>query len=75
METPNVENIFVSTLTFNYDYTHITKLPKIVIKRLLQFLGFTKIEFIYLHPAKDKYDTRYDELLYGPQDLAIIAYK
>jgi len=75
METPNVENIIVGNTTFYYDHTHILKLPKLMIETVLKFVGFRKIKFIYLHPAKEKFDSKYDELLYGPQDLAIIAYK
>lgn len=75
METPNIENILVSSITFNYDHTHRLKLPRLMIETLLKFLGFTKIKFIYLHSAKNKYDSKYDHLFYGPQDLGIIAYK
>ena len=75
METPNIENVLVSSTTFNYDHTHSLKLPKLIIETLLKFLGFTKIKFIYLHPSKDKYNTEYDRLFFGPQDLGIIAYK
>ena len=75
METPNVENIIVGSTTFYYDHTHILKLPKLMIETVLKFVGFKKIKFIYLHPAKEKLDSKYGELLYGPQDLGIIAYK
>lgn len=75
METPNIENILVSNLTFYYDYTHQLKLPSLLIKSLLEFIGFSRVEFLYLHPARNKNVTEYDKLLYGPQDLGIIAYK
>ena len=75
METPNIENILVSSLTFYYDHTHQLKLPRLLIKSLLEFIGFRKIKFLYLHPAKNKNITKDDELLYGPQDLGVIAYK
>jgi len=75
LETPNIENIIVSSLTFNYDHTHKLKVPKIIIQMLLEFIGFTKIQFLYLHPAKKNNKTQINKLFYGSQDLGIIAYK
>lgn len=75
LETPNIENIIVSSITFNYDHTHVQKLPKVFLHTLLKFIGFSKIEFLYLHPAKSIVSTEADRLLFGAQDLGVIAYK
>lgn len=64
LETPNVENIRVGSSSFFLDYTHKLKLPSLLLKTLLTYLGFKKIEFLYLHPEE-----------FGAQDLGIIAFK
>jgi len=64
LETPNVENIKVGSTSFYLDHTHKLKLPSLLLKTLLKYLGFTKIEFLYLHP--DKLEA---------QDLGVVAYK
>ncbi len=75
LETPNVENIVVSSTTFHYDHTHIQKLPKLLLQIMLEFNKFAKIEYLYLSPAKSKISTDIDHLLFGEQDLGVIAYK
>ena len=75
LETPNIENMRVSSTTFYYDHTHIQKLPKVFLHTLLKFIGFSKIEFLYLHPEKSIVSTETDRLLFGAQDLGVIAYK
>lgn len=62
LETPNVENIRVGASSFYLDYTHRIKLPSLLIKTLLEYLGFKKIEFLYLQPEE-----------FGAQDLGIIT--
>ena len=63
LETPNVENLKVGSTSFFLDYTHKLKLPSLLIKILLEYLGF-KVELLYLHPNET-----------GAQDLGIIATK
>lgn len=75
LETPNVENIKVGSTTFNLDYTHKLKLPSILIKTLLEYLDFKKIEFLYLQPEKKTIRNDVEHLIFGPQDLGVIAYK
>lgn len=65
LETPNVENIKVGSTSFYLDYTHKLKLPSLLLKTLLEYLGFTKIEFLYLQ--RDNYKEA--------QDLGVVAYK
>jgi len=64
LETPNVENVKVGSSSFFLDPTHKLKLPSLLLKTLLEYLGFTRIEFLYLHP--DKLEA---------QDLGVVAYK
>lgn len=64
LETPNVENVSVGSFSFYLDPTHKLKLPSLLLKTLLEYLGFKKIEFLYLQPNKQ-----------GAQDLGIVAYK
>lgn len=75
LETPNVENIKVGSTSFYLDYTHKLKLPSLLLKTLLEYLGFTKIEFLYLQPEKGTIKNGIEQLIYGAQDLGIIAYK
>lgn len=65
LETPNVENVRVSSSSFFLDYTHQLKLPSLLIKTLLKYFGFKKVEFLYLQ--EDKYKEA--------QDLGVVAYK
>lgn len=75
LETPNIENVIVSSTSFYYDYTHAQKLPREVLDKLLDYLGFTKIMFLPLHPIKAKPKGTVERFLFGSQDMGIIAYK
>lgn len=75
LETPNIENIKVSSNTFNLDYTHKLRLPSLLIKTLLEYLDFKKIEFLYLQLEKNQIKDDVERLLYGAQDLGVVAYK
>lgn len=65
METPNIENIRVGSSSFFLDPSHKLKLPSLLIKTLLKYFGFRKIEFLYLQQDKHK----------EAQDLGVVAYK
>lgn len=75
LETPNVENIKVGSNSFNLDYTHKLRLPSLLIKTLLEYLDFKKIEFLYLQPERKQIKDDVERLIYGAQDLGVIAYK
>lgn len=75
IETPNIENLIVSGTTFYYDYTHKCKFPKHLIQTMLEFIGFSQIEFIPLHPIKVQPKNKIENLLFGSQDMGIIAFK
>lgn len=74
-ETPNIENVTVSSTSFYIDHTHISKLPPDFMKSMFEFFEFKKIEILYNIQIKDKYETDYDRFLFGPMDYAIVAYK
>ncbi len=74
LETPNIENVIVSTKTFYYDPTHIQKLPRIFLLTLLEFFGFKDITFLPIHPSKEQNNTEIDNILFGPQDMGVVAY-
>lgn len=75
LETPNTENIKVSSTAFNFDPTHKLKIPSLLIRILLDYLRFIKIKFLYLHPIKKKLTGEIDQHIFGAQDLGIIATK
>lgn len=75
LETPNIANLQVSSLNFYYDFSHIQKIPPVLLQYLLRFVGFSKIKFLYLHPIKKKLTGEVDQLIFGAQDLGIIARK
>lgn len=75
LETPNIENIKVGSNSFNLDYTHKLRMPSLLIKTLLEYLNFKKIEFLYLQPEKKQIKDDVERLIYGAQDLGVVAYK
>lgn len=75
LETPNIENIVVSSTSFYHDHTHVHKVTREVLDKLLGYIGFSKIIFLPLHPIKSKPRSVAERYLFGSQDLGIIAYK
>ncbi len=82
-ETPNPENLIVSTQTFYLDPTHRNPLPPNLLSFCANYVGFSKIK---VHasssypveariPGRGATNQKLNELLFGPQDYAIIAYK
>ena len=83
-ETPNPENIFVSSYSFYLDPTHRHPLPSQMVEFLAEARGLCGVEILYLHPYGEEYklkedkselSERFEKLFYGPQDYAIIGYK
>ncbi|MCW6037300.1 methyltransferase domain-containing protein [Spirulina subsalsa FACHB-351] len=82
-ETPNPQNILVSTRTFYLDPTHRNPLPSDLIQFLLDNTGFEPVEVLPLHPYEEalqikgteELTQRFNQYFYGPQDYAIIGYK
>jgi O-antigen chain-terminating methyltransferase len=84
-ETPNPNNIFVSSRYFYLDPTHHHPIPPLLGRFLVEARGFERVEILELHPwpAEHRVDTstggdiaaRFNECFYGPQDYAIIGWK
>lgn len=84
-ETPDVENLLVSSRSFYYDPTHRTPLPAPLFQVLLEARGFDSIETLKLNPAPEEWRMKSTEApalaemlnqrFYGAQDYAIIARK
>ena len=81
-ESPNCKNLVVGAAQFNIDPTHRNPVFPETAEFMLQSHGFERISLEYLSPVPGvKFDTSTRELatikdmLYGPQDFAVIAYK
>ena len=85
LETPNPNNMFVSSRYFYLDPTHRHPVPPLLGRFLLEARGFERIEILELHPWPEEHhvDTvtggdvaaRFNECFYGPQDYAVIGWK
>jgi 2-polyprenyl-3-methyl-5-hydroxy-6-metoxy-1,4-benzoquinol methylase len=84
-ETPNPNNMFVSSRYFYLDPTHRHPIPPALGRFLAEARGFERVEILELHPwpVEHRVETstcgdvaaRFNELFYGPQDYAIIGWK
>jgi SAM-dependent methyltransferase len=83
-ETPNPQNVLVSTLGFYNDPTHRTPLPSTLLKFVAEVKGLRHIKLLQLHPFPEAYRVheagleiaqRFNELFYGPQDYALVGWK
>ena len=80
-ETPNPRNLIVGATTFHIDPTHRRPLPAEVLTTLMDTAGFHPVEARPLHPsetreavvAEGRLDPDIADLLFGPQDLAVIG--
>jgi SAM-dependent methyltransferase len=83
-ETPDPDNVLVGSCNFYLDPTHKKPLPSLLVKLLLEAIGFGSINIMNLHPNKvlskieDGNSTNskiiYDHF-FGAQDYGIIGYK
>lgn len=81
VETPNVRNVLVGATTFHIDPTHLSPMPAEVLTTLFDTIGFHPVEPRPLHPSdtregflrEGRADPHIAELLFGPQDLAVLA--
>ena len=81
-ESPNCKNLMVGACHFYVDPTHCNPVFPETAEFMLASRGFEEIQIEYLNPVAD---VRFDastrdlatlrDLLYGPQDFGIIAYK
>ena len=82
-ETPNPENLIVGACNFYYDPTHLNPLPPEPMRFVLEARGFGSIEIMRLHPNSDamikegsaQVQAAINEMMFGPQDYALVAYK
>ena len=81
-ESPNCKNLVVGACNFNIDPTHRNPVYPETAEFMLASHGFEKIRIEYLSPVPNPrfYDTTPElatikDLLYGPQDFGVIAYK
>lgn len=81
LETPNPENLCVGANSFYNDPTHRNPLPPELLRFLVDQRGFAEAEILRLRPspveehlkANNEDARRLNELLFGPQDYAVIA--
>lgn len=78
-ETPNPENILVSTNTFYFDPSHLRPLPPELLLFAFEVTGFKDTEIIRSYPLKNTNETNLDDEIfkrfYGPRNYAVIGYK
>jgi SAM-dependent methyltransferase len=83
LETPNPTNLLVGAATFYIDPTHGRPLHPETLRFLVTDRGLERAEVRFLHPLEDArlpdegnpIAARLNELLYGPQDYAVLAYR
>mgnify|MGYP001203843125 CR=1 FL=1 len=82
IETPNPENVLVSSNYFYLDPTHRHPIPPQLMHLIFEWHGLDRIETHYLHPWESakfhsggEAEARLNELLYGPMDYALIGWK
>jgi O-antigen chain-terminating methyltransferase len=80
-ETPNPENIMVSSYNFYLDPTHRNPLPGPMVRFLLESRGLSRVEVMMLNPldhqvkGDDELTIRFNSLFFGPRDYAVIGRK
>lgn len=83
-ETPNPQNVLVSSYSFYLDPTHRHPLPSSTVKFIAEARGLCRVEIMPLHPfpATERVQEadldvaqRFNEYFYGPQDYAVLGWK
>lgn len=80
-ETPNPENIMVSSYNFYLDPTHRNPLPGPVARFLLESRGLSRVRVMMLNPLEHKIEgegeliLRFNDLFFGPRDYAVVGHK
>ena len=81
-ESPNCKNLVVGATNFYIDPTHRNPVFPETAEFMLKLTGFDPVELKYLSPVetpgfpgKTQQTKVLNELLYGPQDFGVIAYK
>ncbi len=82
-ETPNPHNLLVGCNNFYIDPTHRNPLPSELTRFLLEYIGFSSVEIVNLHPFNDEVKLkgteeviqRFNDCFYGSQDYAVVGIK
>jgi len=83
-ETPNPQNVLVSTQEFYIDPSHYHPLPSVLLKFIAEVKGLHRVKVLYLHPFPETQRVqengldvakRFNDLFYGPRDYALIGWK
>ncbi len=76
-ETPNPENLLTGACNFYMDPTHRNPLPPKLLEFLLKARGFSRVTVLRLHPndSIQLQDPIVQDLLFGPQDYAVLGWK
>jgi SAM-dependent methyltransferase len=83
-ETPNPQNVLVSTHEFYIDPSHHHPLPSSLLKFIAEVKGLSRVKLLYLHPFPETLRVqeaglavarRFNELFYGPRDYAVVGWK
>jgi 2-polyprenyl-3-methyl-5-hydroxy-6-metoxy-1,4-benzoquinol methylase len=85
IETPNPNNLLMSSRSFYLDPTHRNPIPPELGRFLAQTHGFKHVDTLALHPLPEtdhvspgdnaELASRFNALLFGPQDYGIVAWK
>jgi SAM-dependent methyltransferase len=81
-ESPNCKNLVVGASNFHIDPTHRSPVFPETAQFILDTHGFERVELKYLSPVEampfestNREATVLNEMLFGPQDFAVIGYK
>jgi SAM-dependent methyltransferase len=83
-ETPNPQNMLVSSQEFYIDPTHRNPLPGALVRFIAEVKGLDRVEILPLHPFPEAHRVRegdlevtkrFNELFYGARDYAVIGWK
>ena len=82
LETPNPANLIVAGCNFYMDPTHRNPIPSPLLKFIVEARGFSDLRVLPLHPMWEylslsdaQRSEKINQLLYGPQDYAVIGRK
>ena len=82
LETPNPKNLIVGASNFYMDPTHLNPIPPEQLRFVVEARGFVNAEIKPMHPVPEyarpagvEIPDYLAELLYGPQDYAVVAWK
>jgi SAM-dependent methyltransferase len=83
-ETPNPQNVLVSTQEFYLDPGHQKPLPSALLQFVAEAKGLHRVKLLHLHPFPEaskveeaglEMAKRFNELFYGPRDYALVGWK